>query len=374
MSLDSPIREKLAFALLKGAPVQLLNELRSRGITLSSFFSYSAQRLASEIPANLPAVFSESARAEALALADREIQFMERHNIRALFYGEQDYPWRLIDIHNAPKALFLLGQADLNAEHSVSIVGTRKPTPYGISFTSSFVKELGEYFPDLSVISGLAYGIDAAAHRAALENSLTTVAVVAHGLDMIYPAAHRSLATDIVRKGGAIVSEYPSTTKPYRGYFLERNRIVACVPQAVVVAESDIRGGAMSTANDAFSYDRDLFAVPGRVGDQLSSGCNHLIRTHKANLLTSAADLIEITGWRPLGVRVDARQRCLFHDLEGDQKTIYDVLRMEREPASLDRLHLLTRLPVAKIMAALSEMEFDSVVVRHPGNRFSHMT
>lgn len=188
---------------------------------------------------------------------------------------------------------------------------------------------------------------------------------------MIYPAPHRDLARRIVKTGGAIVSEYPFGERPYRQRFLERNRIVAALADVTVVAESDIKGGAMSTANTAFSYSRDVMALPGRTSDLLSSGCNLLIRKEKAHLITCAADLIELTGWQPLDAKIDTRQRNLFPELEGDPKLIYETLRFSREPMQVDRLHALTLIPISRLMSALGEMEFDGIIIRHPGNRYS---
>ena len=167
------------------------------------------------------------------------------------------------------------------------------------------------------------------------------------------------------------MSEYPFDSKPYRQRFLERNRIVAALADVTVVAESDIKGGAMSTANTAFSYSREVMALPGRLTDKLSSGCNHLIRKEKARILTSVADLIEVTGWRPLDLKIDTTQRNLFPELEGEPKLIYETLRYEKEPMQTDRLHQLTLIPIARMLSLLGEMEFDGIVIRHPGSRYS---
>ncbi len=188
---------------------------------------------------------------------------------------------------------------------------------------------------------------------------------------MIYPSAHRELARRIIRQGGAIVSEYPFDSQPYRQRFLERNRIVAALADVTVVAESDIKGGAMSTANTAFSYSRDVMALPGRVTDKLSSGCNHLIRKEKARIITGAADLVELCGWQPLDFKIDTSQRNLFPELEGEPKLIYETLKYEKEPMQTDRLHQLTLIPIARMLALLGEMEFDGIVIRHPGSRYS---
>ena len=253
----------------------------------------------------------------------------------------------------------------------ISIVGTRKPTPYGLDFCNRFVDELAGYFPDATIVSGLAYGIDAAAHIKALDKDIPTVAVVAHGLNMIYPAAHRNLAKEIIRSGGSILSEYPFDTAPFKPNFLARNRIVAGLSDVTIVVESNVKGGAMSTANFAFLYNRDVMALPGRISDEQSSGCNLLIRKNKAHLIECAADLMGITGWQPMGISVDTRQRNLFPELDGDSGKIYELLKYNKEPVQMDHLVHATGIATSKLMSLLNELEFDGVIMRHPGNRYS---
>lgn len=310
-------------------------------------------------------------REEALVRAARELEFMERHGIRMLYLHDDDYPQRLAEISNPPKVLFVLGDPGfVTTGHILSIVGTRRCTQAGMDFCRRFVEELGPMFPDLWVMSGLAYGIDSVAHMASLGTGRPTGAVLAHGLDTIYPAAHRNLAKDIIAHGGALISEYPTKVTPYRSRFLERNRIVAALADATVVVESEIKGGAMSTANTAFSFSREVFAVPGRPSDTMSSGCNHLIRKNKARMLTTVSDFMEDMDWRPSGIKLDPMQRCLFPELSGDPKTVYDCIRFQREPLTPDAIHSATALPIAKVMAALGELEFDGIVCRLPGNRY----
>ncbi|MCM1378459.1 MAG: DNA-processing protein DprA [Clostridium sp.] len=362
---------KVAFSMLPGATRELYSRLENCGVNLEDFFRQSAKSLTQSLDMEMNAILGDGCRQEAYVNARKETEFMQRHHISGYFLTDDDYPWRLLDMTNPPLLLYKLGTCSLNQEHSLSVVGTRHCTAYGVEHTRSLVKDLGEYFPDLCIVSGLAYGIDATAHTSALEARRSTIAVVAHGLHMIYPAAHRQLAENILRSGGAIVSEYTSGSTPYRNRFLERNRIVACISSGVVVAESDLKGGAMSTAHDAFTYSRDVMAFPGRVTDQQSRGTNHLIRNHKAQLITDATDVIDTLGWQPAGIRIEARQRCLFPELEGDSRQIYDALRFAGTALSLDALHTQTKLPIGQIMAAMSEMEFDGIVCRQPGNRYT---
>ena len=361
---------KLATVFLDGLTPEMVVAFPDLGLDAEAFFLLSDSEL-NALPINHKgADFGMYLREEALARAVREQQFMERHHIRALYVHDEDYPQRLREISSPPKVLFVLGNTDFASEHMVSVVGTRRCTQAGINFCRNFVSELSPLFPDLWIISGLAYGIDSVAHAASIESGRPTAAVLAHGLDTIYPAAHRNLARDILGAGGALISEYPSGVTPYRSRFLERNRIVASMSDATVVVESEIKGGAMSTANTAFSYSREVFAVPGRPDDTMSSGCNLLIRKNKAHILTGVSDFIEDMDWRPAGLKMDPRQRCLFPELEGDLKIVYDCLRFKREPMTPDAIHSATTLPIAKVMAALGEMEFDGIISRIAGNRY----
>lgn len=361
---------KLATVFLDGLTPELVARFPEAGIDAESFFTVSDAELNGLIGKPNGADFGMYKREEALARASKENEFMERHGIRMLYVHNPDYPPRLAEIPNPPKVLFVLGNPEIATDHMVSIVGTRRCTQAGMDFCKKFVEELAPLFPDLWVISGLAYGIDSIGHMAAIAAGRSTGAVLAHGLDTIYPAAHRNLAKDILANGGALISEYPSGETPYRSRFLERNRIVAALSDATIVMESEIKGGAMSTANTAFSFSREVFAVPGRPSDGMSSGCNHLIRQNKAHVLTSATDFMEDMDWRPAGLKIDPRQRCLFPELEGDAKIIYDCIRFQREPMTPDALHSATTMPVAKVMAALGELEFDGIVTRISGNRY----
>lgn len=372
MQETKELEQKIALSLIKGINSEFIREMQERGVSVEDFFGYDRRELQRMM--NLPptAGFSMTEKDAALIEARKEAEFVKRHHIQVLFLTDSDYPTRLFHVHDAPVVLYKLGEADLDASHIISVVGTRKATPYGADFCRKFISDLSEYLPDLTVVSGLAYGIDACAHKESLSSGLPTVAVVAHGLNTIYPAAHRSLAQDIIRKGGALVSEYRFGEKPYRQRFLQRNRIVAGISDATIVVESDIKGGAMSTANTAFSYSREVMALPGRISDQMSAGCNHLIRKEKARLLTSAADLLEIMEWQPANLQIDLRQRNLFPELEGKAKQIYDLLRFNNgEPLQADRIHQLSGIGMAELTSLLGELEFDGIIIRYPGNRFS---
>lgn len=357
--------------MLKRVTAEVVRVMAETGVTPEEFFTMESRELRSALGLRVGEDFGEMEREEALFRARKEMEQIRRHKITPHFLLDDDYPVRLSQVPDAPVVVYKLGQTNLDSLHVVDVVGTRKPTAYGLEFSSSIVKDLAGYFPDLVVVSGLAYGIDASAHRAAIEAGVPTVAVVAHGLDMIYPAQHRDLARTILASGGAILSEYPFGERPFRQRFLERNRIVAGLSDVTIVAESDLRGGAMSTANIAASYGREVMALPGKISDRLSSGCNHLIRKDKARILTGAADVIEQTGWKPMGMRVKDEHRNLFPELDGNHRLVYDAIRFASEPIQVDRIHMQTLIPVAGLMAVLGELEFDGIVVRHPGNRYS---
>lgn len=357
--------------MVNGMTAEVVRAMEELEIGIEEFFKLDMSELSARFGGSMHARFESLNREEALFRARQEYEFISRHHIEALFLTDDDYPLLLAETPDAPVIIYKLGNADLNKQHIINLVGTRRCTNYGIDFCKNIVKELGEYFPDMTVVSGLAYGIDTAAHTSALDNGLCTVAVLAHGLDTIYPAANRGLAAEIIRHGGALLSEYPSGTTPYPKRFLERNRIVAGMSEVTVVVESEIKGGAMSTANQAFSYGRDVMALPGRVTDQMSTGTNRLIRRQKAGIITCAADLIETAGWEVLGVRLEPQQRNLFPELDGVQGKIYDTLRYKAEAMSLDALHTATGISLPVLMSALTELEFAGVVVKMPGARYT---
>lgn len=361
---------KIAMSFTPGVNADVVRRIEEAGVTLHDFFESSTSRLSDSL--GMPSLKLDKVhREEALFRARKEMEFVERHGIRVYYLGDDDYPMLLSETGDAPVVLYQLGETDLDAEHIMNIVGTRRNTAYAVSFCETFIKALAEYFPDIVIVSGLAYGIDSLAHKGALENGLPTVAVVAHGLDTIYPAAHRDLARRIVKSGGSIVTEYPSGTTPFQKRFLERNRIVAGLSELTLVVESPIKGGAMSTANMAFSYSREVGAVPGRISDPMSEGCNLLIRKQKGSLVSSVADVIELMGWRPAGVAVKPKQRNLFPELQGEAHEIYEILKFSSAPLSVDGLYQKTKIHIPVLNSTLTEMEFDGIVVRLPGNRYT---
>ena len=300
--------------------------------------------------------------------AEEEMMFIEKNGIRPLFYLDKDYPKRLQHCHDSPIMLYYKGNADLNASKTVGIVGTRNITDYGRYVAEKLIEEL---VPDnVMIVSGLAYGVDTAAHRAALKYDLATVGVLGHGMQTIYPAENRKLSTNMIEKGG-ILTEFVSGTQPDRENFPKRNRIVAGMVDCLVVIESALKGGAMITADIANSYDREVFAMPGRVGDIYSEGCNQLIKTNKANLLVNAADIRYVMRW-DVDTKVVAKQMRLFRDFSEDEKKVMDVFA-ENNVVHIDDIIIGTDLSPSKIASILLSLEFDGVLTALPGKRYQKL-
>lgn len=294
---------------------------------------------------------------------EQELDFVEKYKIRTFFYTDHDYPKRLRTCFDAPTLLYYKGNADLNSTRVVSIVGTRNATSYGRELTNALVEELVRH--NVLVVSGLAYGIDAMAHKACLKQGIATVGVVGHGLDRIYPAQHRSLAEKMVSHGG-LLTEFPSQTVPDRENFPKRNRIVAGMADATIIVEASLTGGALITAELANSYNRDVFSFPGNINEEFSAGCNFLIKTNRANLITSAKDLEYLLGWSGPEVKEEKVQLSLPLNLSGAEKKIADVLK-NNGPTGVDDLALQTQLPQSKLSITILGLEMQGIIVALPG-------
>lgn len=368
---DTDLTYKIAVALTPGISAEVVRLFESRGVALHEFFELSSMALQSRMGINIPGLFPDCERQEALVKAREEQVFVERHHISTYFLLDDDYPPVLQELPDAPVMLFILGKPVFDASPSIAMVGTRRCTSYGTSFCEKFISDLAVYYPEALIVSGLAYGIDAASHAAALRNGLPTAAVLAHGLDIIYPSPHRELARQIIASGGALITEYPSRTRPFRGNFLKRNRIVAGLSELTFVVESEVKGGAMSTAHLAFTYDREVYALPGRYTDSTSSGTNMLISRGKAHIFTSLADLMSNMGW-PLKALNNARppEKNLFPELEGDAARIYQLLKTRKAPVAIDEIHSATGIAMPLLISTLTELEFDGVVAKLPGARY----
>jgi DNA processing protein len=303
--------------------------------------------------------------------ADEEIAFIEKYKIKTLFLTDAAYPQRLLNCYDSPTLLFYKGEADLNASKIIAVIGTRSHTDYGKQITEKLIAELTDL--NVTIVSGLAYGIDAIGHKAALKNNLPTIGVLAHGLDQVYPSQHAGLAKDMIKQNGGLLTEFRSNTNPDKHNFPTRNRIVAGISDATIVVETGIKGGSMITAELANSYNKDVFAFPGKVTDSKSGGCNYLIKNNKAVLLTDAQELIELMGWEEKAGchKSGARsQKALFIELTKDERIIVDILK-EKEASHIDEINFKSGLSSSAVAAAILSLELQNVVCSQPGKLYS---
>ncbi len=298
--------------------------------------------------------------------AEAEIQFLEKYKIQVLTRRNQLYPKRLLHCYDAPSVLYYKGKADLNSSRILSVIGTRNHTEYGKEITERIIQDLAEY--NVIIVSGLAYGIDADAHRAALKYALPTIGVLAHGLDRMYPPSHTSLAKEMTATGG-LLTDFTSGTKPDKQNFPKRNRIVAAMADATLVIETGLEGGSMITAELANNYNKDVFAVPGRMTDQKSAGCNYLIKTNKAALITSGIDILDFMNWSNTSSKKVARQKELFIDFSTDEQQIIKMLE-EKTPLHIDEINLGCDLSSSSIAGAILNLELKGVISSLPGKMY----
>jgi DNA processing protein len=298
--------------------------------------------------------------------AENELRFIENEQISYASFEDDSYPERLKHCADGPTVLFQSGTIDLQNKRVINIVGTRQITPYGIEFTKKLISDLAPLNP--VIVSGFAYGVDIVAHQAAMQNNLQTIGVLAHGLNQIYPKTHKKYVAKMEDNGG-FLTEFWSNSNPDKENFVRRNRIVAGMSEATVVIESAEKGGSLITAMIANDYNRDVFAVPGRISDKFSQGCNHLIKTQRANLMTSAADLIYILNWELETKTTKPVQKQLFVSLDGDEQKIYDYLQQNGKQI-LDIVALECDFPIFRISSILLNMELKGVIRPLPGKLF----
>ena len=297
---------------------------------------------------------------DALQRAEAEMQFITQKGIRPLTLNDDDYPGRMRNCPDAPILLFYLGSTNLNQRHVINMVGTRHCTSYGQDIVRRFVTDLRQLCPDVLIVSGLAYGIDICAHRAALQQGFDSVGVLAHGLDQIYPSRHRDTAVEMVHHGG-LLTEYMSQTQPVANNFRQRNRIVAGISDATILVESAIKGGGLITCRVAQEYGRDVFAFPGAVGQTYSEGCNLMIRNNTAALITSAQDFVDSMGWQTTDKKPEAVERQLFPNLNADEQRVVSLLNQVGD-LQLNILSIRTGIPISTLTALLFQLEMKGVV------------
>jgi len=360
---DGKLIYKIAITLIPGIGNVLARNLIAYMGDVEAPFREKKQNLM-KVPGIGEILANEIINQKVLEVAEKELDFIEKNQIQYHYFLDDNYPLRLKQCNDSPILLYSRGQADFNTNKIISIVGTRNATNEGRENVNKLIKDIAERGHPCTIVSGLAYGIDIAAHKAALINHLPTIAVVAHGLDMLYPADHKNTAKEIIGNG-AVITEFVSKTKLIRQNFVARNRIIAGMSDATIVAESGAEGGSLITAELANSYNRDVFAFPGRISDKHSAGCNKLIKINKAALIESVADLEYILGWEKNDKKIP-QQTSLFVPLTAEEKQISDLLKTHGK-LSIDVIAMILQLPMNKLSPILLNMEFSNLINSYPG-------
>lgn len=360
---------KIAFASVRGMGVDLARKMLEVIGEEKEFFNISEKALR-EITGSKSKILEKAYRNSCISKAENEMEFLESRHIRISYFTDPDYPQRLLNATDAPILLYSVGNTHLNGKHFVSIVGTRNCTEYGKRMCEKLVSELAEAVPDVVIVSGLAFGIDIVAHNAALKNNVLTIGVQACGLNKIYPSENRNTAESIVKSGGCIMTEYTSQDHLHKGNFVARNRIIAGITDGTIVIESAEKGGSLITANLAQGYNRDVFAVPGRAGDEYSKGCNNLIKRNQAMMVTCAADIIETLQWESKKPRRNAVQLDLFPTLTPEEETVMKIIQKSGD-IHINHITEKLHMPVYKVMSTLMQLEFKGVIISMPGCRYT---
>ena len=299
----------------------------------------------------------------AFNVIEEEIKFCEKHHIHILSFNNKNYPQRLKHCYDAPTVLYYRGNANLNNKKIISVIGTRTNSDYGKQVTEILIENLQQQ--NVTIISGLAFGIDAIAHKAALKNNLATVAVLAHGLQTIYPTQHKNLAKEILLNGG-LLTEFNKNTKADKHNFPKRNRIVAGISDATIVIETAVKGGSMITAELAYNYNRDVFAVPAKITDTKSSGCLKLIQQNKAIIYTSPETMLHELGWQENNLSKKKNQKELFIELTEDEKIILQIIK-EKDQIHIDEIYLKSNTSSSSVAAAILNLEMNNIIPSLPG-------
>ncbi len=355
---------KIALGMIPGVGDITARKLVSYAGSVEAVFSESYRNL-TKIPGVGEALAKAVAGHDYLETAVKEADYTEKHGIKVFHYLDDDYPYRLRQCEDSPVTFFFRGKADLNASHMLSVVGTRNATQRGRELCQKIVAGLSVHFPELVVVSGLAYGVDISAHKAAMASGIPTIAVLGHGLKTIYPSIHACVAGSMLENGGHL-TDFSSDTLPERNNFIRRNRIIAGISDATLIIESGRRGGALITADIAASYNRDVMAVPGRPGDEWSAGCNALIRCNRAALVEGHEDIEYLLGWKPAALAVPVQPE-LFPNMTDNEKKIYDALKTCGD-LTMDTLALALDIPVYKLSTVLLQMELAGLITPCPGN------
>ena len=355
---------KIALSLIPGIGNVLARTLIAYVGSVEGIFEEKKQNLI-KIPGIGEVLAQSIANADVFDKAEQELLFIEKNNINTSFYLDKEFPARLKTMHDAPMILYWKGSAiDLDSKKIISIVGTRKMTNYGRTHCERLIDELKEHKHEVIIVSGLAYGVDICAHKAALKNNLPTIGIVAHGLDTLYPSEHKKTASQML-ENGAIMTEYTSKTALSPKQFVKRNRIIAGISAATIVIESASEGGSLLTAQMAADYGRDVFAFPGRIGDKYSEGCNLLIKAKKSSLIENVTDLETFLRWEKKEI---ALQQKLFTQLTPEEQILADILKQGN--LFIDEICSQSQMPSHKVLSLLLNMEFAGCVKSLPGKIF----
>jgi len=353
---------KIALTFIKSiGPVTAKNLLAYCGSAENVFSANKKQLL--QIPGVGEKTIEAIRGTDALLRARQELDFIEKHGIEVLFFSDESYPKKLKNCIDSPILLYAKGTVDFNQQRIISIVGTRNATNYGKNLCKELCEVLAPY--NVLIISGLAYGIDVTTHKECLANQIPTVGILGHGLDRMYPKIHKTVAQKMVLNGG-LLTEFPILTNPDRPNFPQRNRIIAGISDATVVVEASIKGGALITAEIANSYNKDVYAFPGRTNDVFSEGCNFLIKTNRAGLINSAKDLIYYLGWdTEIKVKQHVQQTTLQLSLTANEQGVVDAL--QNGQLSIDELSLQLNIQQSKLAIVILTLEMQGIIVSLPG-------
>ena len=361
---------EIAIGFIPGIGNYLTRQLISYCGSPEAVFKTKKQKLMN-IPGIGETLADQILKKEVLQEAEKELKKVEKEGAQVLFFTHPAYPQQLKAIGETPSMLYFKGEMDLNAQRTIAIVGTRKATEYGRQVTEDMVSQLKGL--NVSIISGLAYGIDIIAHKAALKHNIPTLGVMGSGLDVIYPASHKSAVSQMVKNGG-IMTENKMGTAPDAGRFPARNRIVAAISDVTIIVESAERGGALITAEYANSFNKEVFAVPGNLNFPYSAGCNDLIKKHKAHIYTKISDLIELMNWDLHEEKkvVKTKKAALPPELSTEELEITNCFKDTLE-LHIDELSWKSGYPVNKIASLLLNMEFMGLIKPLPGKRFKFL-
>jgi DNA processing protein len=361
------LKYQIGITLIKGIGPNLAKNLIAYLGSVEAIFKEKEKTL-TKIPGIGAVLSREIVSSNVMERAEKEIEFIQKNQIKPFFYTDKEYPYRLKECADSPIMLYFRGNLlNLNDYKFVSFVGTRSATESGKQICEDIIFDLSRQIENFVIVSGLAYGIDICAHKKSLDLSIPTIGILGHGLDRIYPSVHRSVAAKMVLQGG-LLTEFKNGTNPDKQNFVQRNRIIAGLSDAVVVVESAQKGGALITAELANDYNRDVFAVPGRINDEFSAGCNLLIKQNKATLIESANDIVRSMNWETSNAELKTEQRSLFEDLTANEIEIIEILRQNSNGIDMNELVLRLQKPFNTISSLLLEMEFKNLVKSLPGN------